>query len=287
MFPRRYLDELLIDELQFYFLLEIFTHLIRIPFIMHTEIFKDYEALSKHAADIVAKQIQEKPDAVLGFATGSTPLGLYHHLIRLHRDEGLDFSKVTTFNLDEYIGLPPQHPQSYHFFMWQNLFQHVNVNPQSVYIPLGMSPSPEQFCAWYEQKIKAHGGIDLQILGIGVNGHLAFNEPGASLAGRTRVTILTQNTIEANARFFEKKEDVPQYAITMGIGTIMESQKLILLASGNNKADAMKAALEGPLTAMMPASAIQLHPDVHVHMDIEAASALEYNHHDGIAEPHK
>lgn len=254
---------------------------------MYTEIVKDYEEVSVKAAELVATQIQTKPDSVIGFATGSTPLGLYHQLIRLHRNEGLDFSKITTFNLDEYIGLTPDHPQSYHYFMWQNLFQHVNVSAGSVYIPSGMAPDPDAFCTWYEQKIQTAGGIDLQLLGIGVNGHLAFNEPGSSLRGRTRMTILTKNTIAANARFFDGMDKVPRYAITMGIGTILDARKLVLLASGANKAPAMKATLEGPLTSMMPASAIQLHNDVSVLLDADAAMQLEFDHHDGIAEPLK
>ena len=254
---------------------------------MLTEIVEDYDAMSLRAATLVAQQINSKPDAVIGFATGSTPVGVYHHLIRMHRDEGLDFSKLTCFNLDEYIGLPPQHTQSYHHFMWQNLFLHVNVDPRSVFIPMGMAKDPEEFCNWYEEQIQARGGVDVQLLGIGGNGHLAFNEPGASLGSRTRVTALTQDTIDANARFFESPQEVPATAITMGIGTILESKCLILMASGEKKAQAIKATLEGPVMAMMPASAIQLHSKVHVIIDKGAASALEYNHHDGIAEPIK
>ena len=252
---------------------------------MHTEIVEDYNEMSKRAADLVAQQIHTKPDSTIGFATGSTPLGVYHHLIRMHRDEGLDFSKITCFNLDEYIGLPPDHAQSYHHFMWQNLFLHINVDRRSVFIPMGMGSNPEQFCLWYEDQIRDRGGIDLQLLGIGVNGHLAFNEPGASLGSRTRVTALTKNTIEANARFFDSPDDVPATAITMGIGTILESSTLVLMASGRKKAEMIKATLEGPLTVMVPASAIQLHGRVHVVIDREAASALVYDHHDGIAEP--
>lgn len=254
---------------------------------MLTEIVEDYDSMSRRAADLVAKQINLKPDSVIGFATGSTPLGVYHHLIRMHRDEGLDFSKLTCFNLDEYIGLTPDHAQSYHYFMWENLFRHVNVSPGSVYIPMGMAKDPEKFCTWYEDQIRSSGGIDLQLLGIGVNGHLAFNEPGASLGSRTRVTALTRNTIEANARFFDSPEEVPSKAITMGIGTILESGTLVLMASGINKASVIKATLEGPLMTMMPASAIQLHPEVKVIIDKDAASSLEYHHHDGIAEPFK
>ena len=254
---------------------------------MHTEIVEDYNAMSQRVADLVAQQIHSKPDSVIGFATGSTPLGVYHNLIRMHRDEGLDFSKVTCFNLDEYIGLPPEHTQSYHHFMWQNLFLHVNVDHRSVFVPMGMAANPDQFCLWYEEQIQQRGGIDLQLLGIGGNGHLAFNEPGASLGSRTRVTALTRNTIEANARFFDSLEDVPAKAITMGVGTILESGILVLMASGQSKSQVIKATLEGPLTSMVPASALQLHPRVHAIIDRDAASALAYHHHDGIAEPYK
>ena len=254
---------------------------------MHTQIVEEYDEMSRRTADLVAKQIHMKPDSVIGFATGSTPLGVYHQLIRMHRDEGLDFSKLICFNLDEYIGLPPDHVQSYHHFMWQNLFRHVNVDPSSVFIPIGMAQDPQVFCSWYEAKIQAYGGIDLQLLGIGVNGHLAFNEPGSSFGSRTRVTSLTRDTIKANARFFHSLDEVPSTAITMGIGTILEAKRLVLMASGTSKAQAVKAALEGPLMTMMPASAIQLHPRVHVILDKEAASVLEYDHHDGVAEPFK
>ena len=252
---------------------------------MQISIVKEYEALSRAAAEVVAEQIRSVPDAVVGFATGSTPLGLYRHLVRLHQNEGLDFSRITCFNLDEYLGLPFQHEQSYHYFMWQNLFNHVNVHPQSVYIPSGTCKDPRQFCAWYEQQIAKAGGIDLQILGLGENGHLAFNEPGASLGSRTRVTVLTQDTIHANARFFDHPDDVPREAITMGIGTIMEARKLLLLARGKKKAKAVSAMVEGALSSMMPASALQMHPEAVVILDEAAAAALTYYHHDGIAEP--
>ena len=150
-------------------------------------------------------------------------MGTYKELIRLHREEGLDFSKVTTFNLDEYVGLPPSHPQSYHYFMWENLFKHINVDKRFVHIPQGMADDVELFCEWYEEKIKEAGGIDLQILGIGANGHIAFNEPGSSLGSRTRIKTLDELTKRDNARFFEKDEEVPKYAITMGVGTIMDA----------------------------------------------------------------
>ncbi|MEX0820568.1 MAG: glucosamine-6-phosphate deaminase, partial [Rhodothermales bacterium] len=151
---------------------------------MLVEVFDDYDAMSERAAELVTEQIRRKPDSVIGFATGGTPLGMYERLIKNHHERGLDFSKITTFNLDEYIGLPPTHPQSYHHFMWEHLFDHINVNPSQVYVPHGMADDVESFCAWYERQIAEAGGIDLQILGIGANGHLAFNEPGSSLGSR-------------------------------------------------------------------------------------------------------
>lgn len=252
---------------------------------MLVEVVADYEALSKRASEIVAQQIRRKPDSVLGFATGSTPLGMYRLLIAYHEEKGLDFSKITTFNLDEYVGLPPSHSQSYHYFMWENLFKHVNVNKSSVYIPHGMADDIDYFCTWYEQKIVASGGIDLQILGIGANGHLAFNEPGSSLGSRTRIKTLTEKTVRDNARFFEDPEEVPRFAITMGIGTIMEAHKLLLVASGASKAEAIRATLEGHITAMVPATIVQLHRYAHVLIDEAAASKLAYEHHEGVMQP--
>jgi glucosamine-6-phosphate deaminase len=252
---------------------------------MLVEIVADYDAISERAAEIITGQIRRKPNSVIGFATGSTPLGLYERLIRNHKERGLDFSKITTFNLDEYVGLPPEHAQSYHHFMWSNLFAHVNVNPSHVYIPQGMADDIDFFCAWYEEQIQLAGGIDLQILGIGANGHLAFNEPGSSLGSRTRIKTLTETTVRANARFFDTAEEVPRYAITMGIGTIMEAHKLILIASGEQKAAALRNTLEGPVTAMVPSTIVQLHGQAHVIIDEAAASELQYRHHHGISEP--
>ena len=241
---------------------------------------ENYDEMSKEAAKRVAALIRKKPDAVIGFATGSTPIGLYKELIRMHKEEGLDFSKITTFNLDEYVGLPPEHPESYHYFMWENLFKHVNVDPRSVHIPHGMADDIDAFCEWYEERIKQAGGIDLQILGIGANGHLAFNEPGSSLGSRTRIKTLTEKTRRDNARFFDNDiNKVPKYAITMGIGTIMEARELLLLASGENKADAIKATVEGPITAMVPATIVQMHRRAVLIIDKEAGSKLsqEFN----------
>ncbi len=251
---------------------------------MLVDIVSDYETMSQVAADKVAGLINKKPDAVIGFATGSTPLGLYKMLIHKHKNESLDFSKITTFNLDEYIGLPAMHEQSYAYFMNKHLFDHINVNRASVYLPAGMSDDIEGHCIWYEQQIEKAGGLDMQILGIGANGHLAFNEPGSSLGSRTRIKTLTADTVRSNARFFESKEQVPKFAITMGVGTIMEARQLLLLASGEGKAEAIRATLEGPVTAIVPATIVQLHRDAHTIIDEAAASRLKYNHHDGIAE---
>ena len=236
---------------------------------------KNYDEMSKEAAKRVAAMVRKKPDCVLGLATGSTPIGLYKELVRMHKEEGLDFSKVTTFNLDEYVGLPPEHNQSYHYFMWENLFKHINIDPRNVYIPQGMAENVDEFCEWYENRIKEVGGIDLQILGIGSNGHIAFNEPGSSLGSRTRIKTLKESTRRDNARFFSSIDEVPKYAITMGIGTIMEAQEIILLASGKNKADALKKTVEGPITAMCPASTLQLHRKATIIADEEAASLLD------------
>ncbi len=242
---------------------------------MQVIIEDSYEQLSKAAAQEVAKTLNSKPNAVLGLATGSTPLGLYKELIRRHKEEGLDFSQVTTFNLDEYVGLPNDHPQSYHYFMNENLFKHINIPRQNVYIPSGTTDNYEAFCRWYEQRIADCGGIDLQLLGIGVDGHIAFNEPSSSLGSRTRIKTLTRQTIEDNARFFDESADIPIYAITMGVGTILEARTIMLLANGEHKAEAVAAAIEGPVTSMCTASALQLHRDVIFFLDRAAADKLK------------
>ncbi len=237
----------------------------------------DYDKMSQLAAQFIRDALISKPDLVLGLATGSTPVGMYKELIRMHREEGLDFSKVVTFNLDEYIGLPKDHPESYHSFMWETFFKHININPSNVHIPDGTLPMDKipAYCEWYEQRIRQFGGIDIQVLGIGRDGHIGFNEPGSSLGSRTRIKTLAQETREDNARFFGGDiNKVPKYAITMGIGTIMEAKTLLLLASGKNKADAVKATVEGPITAMVPATMIQFHPKAIVIVDEDAASKL-------------
>ncbi len=242
---------------------------------MEVIIQKDYQQISRVAARMVVEVLNAKPNAVLGMATGSTPLGLYQELVRLYESGEVDFSRVTTFNLDEYVGLPVTHPQSYHYFMRENFFNHVNIPPQNINIPSGTTDNYPAFCEWYEDRIRECGGIDLQILGIGSDGHIAFNEPTSSLSSRTRLKTLAKSTIDDNARFFERREDVPVYAITMGVGTILDARKTILLASGTSKAAAIAAMVEGPVSAMATASALQMHPDCKVLVDAEAASELK------------
>jgi glucosamine-6-phosphate deaminase len=241
---------------------------------MEVVIQRDYEKMSKVAAQIVVEVLNAKPNAVLGMATGSTPLGLYQELVRLHKEEQLDFSRVTTFNLDEYVGLRVDHPQSYHYFMQEHFFKHVNIPRQNINIPSGTTSNYPAFCGWYEERIEECGGIDVQILGIGSDGHIAFNEPTSSLSSRTRLKTLSKMTIDDNARFFERREDVPIYAITMGVGTILDARKLVLVATGKAKARAIAQAVEGPVTSMVTASAIQLHQDATVVVDEEAAAEL-------------
>lgn len=233
------------------------------------------ENVARKAATFVAALVRRKPTCVLGLATGSTPLGLYRELIRLHRDEGLDFSRVVTFNLDEYVGLAPSHPQSYRYFMQTSLFQHLNIDVRNTNVPDGRALDFEAHCEQYERRIKEEGGIDLQVLGIGSDGHIAFNEPGSSLGSRTRLKTLTSETVRDNARFFATIDEVPRLAVTMGVGTILESRRCLLLACGKHKAAAIRATVEGPVTAQVTASALQLHRDVVAVIDEEAASQLE------------
>ena len=235
----------------------------------------DAESASNVAARILARLLREKPNAVLGLATGSTPLLLYRELVRLHRAGQIDFSRVTTFNLDEYVGLAPEHPQSYHSFMAENLFRHVNLSPANIHIPDGQATDIPTFCKNYEEQIRAAGGIDLQVLGIGTDGHVGFNEPSSSLASRTRIKTLTSQTRRDNARFFGSEDQVPHHVITMGVGTVMEARQCLLLAFGAQKARAIAEAAEGPITAMNPASMLQLHPVAKVCLDEPAASQLK------------
>ncbi len=241
---------------------------------MEVIIKESYEDAAKLSAELIADLIRRKPRAIIGLATGSTPLGTYKELIRLHKEEGLDFSRVITFNLDEYVGLTHDHPQSYHYFMSENLFKHININSKNVHIPDGTAKDIPTFCRWYEEQIVKSGGLDLQLLGIGGNGHIAFNEPGSSLGSRTRPKTLDERTRQDNARFFRNLNEVPKYAITMGIGTIMDARQLILLANGAGKAEAIAKTVEGPITAMVPATIVQLHPKATIIVDKAAATKL-------------
>ena len=227
------------------------------------------------AAQIVARTVREKPHAVLGFATGNTPLPLYKELARLHREKGLDFSSVVAFNLDEYIGLPTDHPASFHHYMRRNLFEHLNIRPEHIHLPDGQAVDIPASCRKYESEIRSAGGIDVQILGIGTNGHIGFNEPSSSLASRTRIKTLTPQTRLDNAGEFGGVENVPCHVITMGLGTILESRMCLLLAFGAKKAPAVARMVEGPVTASLPASVLQLHPRAVIILDREAAADLE------------
>ena len=234
------------------------------------------EELGREAARVVANAVRRNPALRLGLATGSTMLAMYRELVRLHRRESLDFSQVVTFNLDEYLGLSSAHPQSFHHYMQQNFFAHVNVDEGNIHIPDGaIKGNYQQYCASYEGAIRNAGGIDLQILGIGRNGHIGFNEPTSSLGSRTRLKVLSKETIQDNRKFFASQDEIPQCAITMGIGTILESKRILLLASGSPKAAAIAKAIEGPLTASVTASALQLHSDVTFIIDREAGAELK------------
>jgi len=237
-------------------------------------ITKNYDELSEKAAKIIADAIRNKPNLVLGLATGGTPVGCYRELVRMHKEEKLDFSRVVTFNLDEYIGLPPTHPQSYRYFMNENLFNHVNIRMENTHIPDGMTDDPQKTCEEFEKAIETAGGIDLQLLGIGTNGHIAFNEPGSPFNSRTRVVEISEQTRKDNARFFQSIDEVPRQAISMGIGTIMEARKIVLLASGARKADAVAKSVKGPITEEVPASILQKHPNCTFILDEAAASKL-------------
>lgn len=233
-----------------------------------------YEKMGMEAANIVAGQVYLKPASVLGLATGSTPVSMYQRLAAVHKTVGLDFSEVTTFNLDEYIGMSPDNPQSYHYFMQENFFRHINIRPENVYLPDGMADDMIAEGERYEKLIEAKGGIDLQVLGIGQNAHIGFNEPDVKFAATTHKVELDEETIQANSRFFASPSEVPRYAISMGIKTIMMAEHVILLANGRNKAQAVYKAVCGDVTPEAPASILQLHRDVVVIVDEEAASLL-------------
>ncbi len=233
------------------------------------------EEASLVAARIIADLVRRKPDAVLGLATGSTPLRIYAELVRLHREDGLDFSRVTAFNLDEYVGLPADHPQSYRAFMGEHLFRHINVPRERIHIPDGLAADVPAECRAYEAAIRAAGGIDLQLLGVGTDGHIGFNEPSSSLASRTRIKTLTAGTRSDNARFFGSADAVPFHVITMGVGTIMDARAVLLLAFGEGKGRAVADLVEGPITATNPASILQMHPTAKCLIDEAAARQLK------------
>jgi glucosamine-6-phosphate deaminase len=241
---------------------------------MEILIFPNTSSLSVKSADLVESQINKYPDSVIGLATGSTPLGLYEELIKRNHSHRLSFSKVTTFNLDEYVGIPSDHPQSYRTFMDSKLFEKIDIDLSNTYVPNGMADNPLDVGPDYENLIREKGGIDLQILGVGTDGHIGFNEPTSSLGSMTRVKTLTQKTIEDNSRFFQPEEFQPKLAITMGIKTILDSRRILLLAHGENKADAVRDMVEGPLSAFCPASALQLHKRTTILIDEAAASKL-------------
>lgn len=235
---------------------------------------KDYNDMSRKAANIISAQVIMKPGCVLGLATGKSPEGIYKQLIDWYSKGDIDFSEVTTINLDEYKGLSRESEQSYWYFMHHHFFDHVNVRPQKINVPDGTNMNVEEECARYDHIIQAKGGIDLQLLGIGIDGHIGFNEPGAAFELGTHCVDLDESTIEANKRYFEKKEDVPRQAYTMGIKTIMQARKVLMVASGKNKADIIRKAFFGPVTPQVPASILQMHPDFTLIGDEEALSRI-------------
>ena len=235
---------------------------------------KDYEDMSRKAANIVSAQVIMKPDCVLGLATGSTPIGLYKQLVEWFEKGDLDFSEVQTVNLDEYKGLNRENDQSYYYFMHDNLFNHINIPEENTHLPNGMEMDSEKECARYTKLIQSMGGVDLQLLGIGHNGHIGFNEPSESFDKDVHCVNLTQSTIEANKRFFASADDVPKQAYTMGIKTIMQAKKILIVANGEGKADIVRDAFFGPITPQVPASVLQLHDDVTLVADEAALSKV-------------
>lgn len=233
------------------------------------------ETAAHLVAKVVAHDLRGNTHLVLGLATGKTMERVYRHLVRMHQEQGLDFSLCETFNLDEYVGLFPSDPNSYRHYMNEHLFRHVNIDMRNTHLPNGMADDLDEECRRYEARIKRSGGIDLQLLGIGEAGHIGFNEPGSALQSRTRVKALTPTTLKQNAPMFGGEEQMPRRAITMGVGTIIEARRCILLATGNSKASVVAQAVEGPITSMVTASALQLHPRCTVVVDEEAAELLK------------
>ena len=234
----------------------------------------DYKGMSRKAANIVSAQVILNPSCVLGLATGSTPIGMYKQLIDWYNKGDLDFSQVKSVNLDEYVGLAPTHDQSYRYFMQHNLFDHVNIDPANTNVPNGLASDPEAECQRYNEVIRSMGGIDIQVLGMGHNGHIGFNEPGQAFELETHVVDLTERTIEANARFFASKDEVPKRAITMGIKSIMQARQILVVVSGEDKADIVQKAFFGPVVPEVPASILQMHPNVVLCGDKAALSKI-------------
>lgn len=233
---------------------------------------KDYNEMSRKAANIISAQVIMKPDCVLGLATGSSPLGTYAQLIDWYNKGDIDFSQTKSVNLDEYRGLSHDNPQSYYYFMHENFFKHINIDPANTHVPNGMEADSAKACAEHEAIIQELGGIDLQLLGLGNNGHIGFNEPGEAFEKETHCVDLTESTIQANSRFFEKIEDVPTQAYTMGIKSIMMAKKILIIVSGEAKADAVNKSFFGPVVPHVPASILQMHPDVTLVADEAALS---------------
>jgi glucosamine-6-phosphate deaminase len=236
---------------------------------------KDYQEMSKTAANYLIKKVKNSPQLTLGLATGGTPQGVYQHMIEDHIKNGTSYTHVTSFNLDEYIGLSKDDPNSYYHYMSENLFQHININLENVNIPSGMNPDLQAECDLYESKLQSQGGIDLQLLGIGCNGHIGFNEPGTSFEAKTHIVELAPSTREANARYFSSIEEVPTQAITMGINTIFNSKEILLLVSGKAKQDAIATLLNGDVSESFPASILKQHPNVTVIVDEEALMSVK------------
>jgi glucosamine-6-phosphate deaminase len=236
---------------------------------------KDYADMSRKAADLIAAQILIKPDCVLGLATGSTPIGAYEELVRRNAAGELDFSQVTSINLDEYRGLSPENDQSYRYFMNDHLFNHVNIDKKNTFVPNGLEPDAQKACSDYDEIIRTRGPIDLQLLGLGHNGHIGFNEPADCFSKGTNCVNLTHSTIDANKRFFASEAEVPTQAYTMGCAGIMSARKILLIVSGLSKAEIVREVICGPVTPAVPASLLQLHPDVTLIADAEALSVFE------------